>query len=67
VNPHLIAMLSRLSREDIGRLFVSRIRVIYDPVTDACRTNSAAMRFATAKGACQAEYGCVPSRSITSR
>lgn len=31
--------------------------VIYDPVSDTCRTNSAAMRFATAKGTYPAEYG----------
>ena len=34
-----------------------RGRVIYDPVTDTYRTNSAAMRFATSKGTYPAEYG----------
>ena len=34
-----------------------RGRVIYDPVSGTCRTNSAAMRFSTAKGTYSAEYG----------
>ena len=34
-----------------------RGRVIYDPISDAYRTNSAAMRFATAKGTYSAYYG----------
>ena len=34
-----------------------RGRVIYDPVTDTYRTNSAAMRFNSAKGTYPAEYG----------
>ena len=37
-----------------------RGRVIYDPVTDTYRTNSAAMRFATARGTYSAQYaGCI--------
>lgn len=34
-----------------------RGRVIYDPVSDTCRTNSAAMRFTTARGTYPAQYG----------
>ena len=34
-----------------------RGRVIYDPVSDTCRTNSAAMRFSSAKGTYPAECG----------
>ena len=34
-----------------------RGRVIYDPVSGTCRTNSAAMRFSTAKGTYSAECG----------
>ncbi len=34
-----------------------RGRVIYDPVSDTYRTNSAAMRFVTAQGSYPAEYG----------